>query len=67
MLLECDSTFLAISLGNYLKDIYLLKISLAIRTEDDRMKKEATDFKELYEVHWTAIVSSVKEEIKSFE
>lgn len=57
--MDSNSPSLAISLGNHLKHIYLLKISLAIQSDDQNMRKEAVDFKELYEAHWNAKVASV--------
>ena len=50
---------MALTLGHYLKQIFLLKLSLGISTENATMKAEATDFKQLFEAHWTATVSSV--------
>ena len=57
--LQAESPSIALTLGHYLKQIFLLKLSLGIRTENATMKAEATDFKQLFEAHWTAKVSSV--------
>ena len=56
---ESDSPQLAITLGHYLKQICLLKASLAIQQEDDRKKREANNFLELFAAHWTSKVTSV--------
>lgn len=45
---EVDSPKLALNLGNYLKQISLLKISLGIEHEDLQKRQEAKDFKEHY-------------------
>ncbi|KAJ8320563.1 hypothetical protein KUTeg_002150 [Tegillarca granosa] len=57
--IEADAPSLAIRLGNYLKQIALIKNSLGIMSEDDLMKKEASDFKDLFDAHWNSKVSSV--------
>lgn len=57
--LNADSPSLSIALGNHIKHILLLKISLGIRSGDNNLKKEAVDFKELYEAHWNSKVSSI--------
>ena len=56
---EADSPQLAITVGHYLKQIALLKASIALQREDARKKKEANDFQELYAAHWNSRVSSV--------
>lgn len=56
---ESNSPQLAISLGNYLKQITLLKASLAIQEENDRKKIEANNFLEMHAAHWLSRVKSV--------
>lgn len=57
--LESDSPNIAITLGNYLKQIFLIKISLAIEKGDEEMKKEGEEFERLYQTHWNNQVSAV--------
>ncbi|KAJ8311543.1 hypothetical protein KUTeg_010898 [Tegillarca granosa] len=47
-----STPLLAKSLGIYLKQISLLKASLAIHEENDREKLEANDFLEMHAAHW---------------
>ncbi|ESO97595.1 hypothetical protein LOTGIDRAFT_228230 [Lottia gigantea] len=58
--IECNSPNLALTLGHYLKQICLLKISLSIEKGDDpSLKQEASDFQQLYNAHWNCRVSAV--------
>lgn len=56
---ENDSPQLGIVLGHYIKQICLLKASMALEEEDDRKKKEANEFLEMYAAHWNSRVASV--------
>lgn len=56
---ESDSPQLGITLGHYIKQISLLKASMALEEEDDRKKKEANEFQEMYAAHWNSRVASV--------
>ena len=49
----------ALTLGNYLKQLCLLKKSLALQTEDQVRRKEAEDFDILFQAHWNKYVSAV--------
>jgi len=57
--LQTDSPSLAITLGHYVKQICLLKGSLAVEKDDDIMEKEKQNFKTLFDAHWCNQVSSV--------
>lgn len=57
--LEANSPNLALTLGHYVKQICLLKVSSGIMTEDMRKKEDANNFKELYAAHWNSKVSCV--------
>jgi hypothetical protein len=57
--LEADSPNLALTLGHYIKQSFLLKISLGIENEDQPMIHQGQSFKILYETHWNNLVSSV--------
>lgn len=48
---ESDSPQLTITLGHYIKQISLLKASMALEKEESRRKKEANDFLEMYSAH----------------
>ena len=50
---------LALSLGHYIKQICMLKQSLAIQNEDDKSKIEAEKFDLLFGAHWNSYVSAV--------
>ena len=54
-----DSPQFALTAGHYIKQVNLMKISLAIEAEDERMKREAKNFKHMYEANWNTKVSSV--------
>lgn len=56
---ENDSPQLGITLGHYMKQICLLKASMALEEEDDRKKKEANEFQEMYAAHWNSRVACV--------
>ena len=49
----------ALTLGNYLKQLCLLKKSLALQVEDQVRRKEAEDFDILFQAHWNEYVSAV--------
>ena len=49
--LQVESPSMALTLGHYFKQFFILKINLAIRAENTTMKVEATDFKQLFEAH----------------
>ena len=56
---ETDSPQIALQLGHYLKQIALLKVSVAIQTEKTNDKEEARSFQYLFEAHWNNRVSCV--------
>ncbi|KAJ8302560.1 hypothetical protein KUTeg_018956 [Tegillarca granosa] len=56
---EVDSPKLALNLGNYIKQICLLKASLGLEQENGQKRQEAKDFKEHFDAHWGTRVSSV--------
>lgn len=56
---EAGSPNLALTLGHYIKQICLLKGSLAIQTANPRKRQEANDFKELYAAHWNSKVAAI--------
>ncbi|XP_078312171.1 uncharacterized protein LOC111134313 isoform X1 [Crassostrea virginica] len=56
---ESDSPQLGITLGHYIKQISLLKASIALEEEDERKKKEANEFQEMYAAHWNSRVACV--------
>ena len=57
--LESDSPQLALVLSRYVKQCCLLKMSVGIKTGDEKMQKEAKDFDYLYQAHWNNSVSCV--------
>lgn len=56
---ESDSPQLAKTLGHYIKQISLLKASLALEQENPRNRKEAQEFNEMYQAHWNSKVAAV--------
>ncbi|XP_053380135.1 uncharacterized protein LOC128548751 [Mercenaria mercenaria] len=56
---QVDSPKLALNLGNYIKQISILKGSLAVDEEDPRKRQEATDFRDHFNAHWSSRVASV--------
>ena len=56
---QCDSPKLGTTLGHYLKQISMLKKSLALISNDETKHKQATDFGTLFDTHWNSYVSAV--------
>ncbi|GFN83295.1 Zinc finger protein 271 [Plakobranchus ocellatus] len=56
---ECDSPKFATTLGHYLKQLSILKKSLALIAGDEDKHKQASDFDTLFDAHWNSHVSSV--------
>ena len=56
---QCDSPKLGTTLGHYLKQISMLKKSLALISSDETKHKQATDFGTLFDTHWNSYVSAV--------
>lgn len=54
-----DSPQLTLTLGHYVKQTCMLKMSAAIKTNNPYMRKEAEDVIYLFNAHWLAQVSSV--------
>ena len=57
--LDTDSPNIALTLGHYIKQSILLKISLGIEREDKDLIERGQSFKTLYETHWNNMVYSV--------
>ena len=57
--MKTQSTSLATALGHYIRQIALLKRSLAIEQDDDQSIKEAKNFQAMFDAHWRNSVSSV--------
>ena len=57
--LETDSPNIALTLGHYLEQSFLVKISLGIERGDQYMIEQGQSFKALYETHWNNLVSAV--------
>ena len=55
---ECDSPKFGTTLGHYLKQLSMLKKSLALVSSDNIKHKQATDFGTLFDTHWNSFVSS---------
>ena len=56
---QCDSPKLGTTLGHYLKQISMVKKSLALISGDENMLKQATDFGTLFDTHCNSYVSAV--------
>jgi hypothetical protein len=56
---ESDSPQLAKTLCHYVKQISLLKASLALEQENPRKIKEAQEFNEMYQALWNSKVAAV--------
>lgn len=61
---EANSPQLGLTLGHYIKQVSLLKGSVALQLEDRKMKNEANDFMELYRALWISNVASVADRSK---
>ena len=57
--MSTHSPNLALTLGHYIKQICQIKQSLALQSEDDTMKKEASGFSLLLGAHWNNYVAAV--------
>jgi hypothetical protein len=59
MAVDTDSPSLATSLGHYLKQIALLKMTVAIMQNNEGKKKEPKNFLHRFEAHWCNQVAAV--------
>ena len=50
---------LGLTLGNYIKQLLLLKFSVALTENNEQKQKEVENCKYLFDAHWTSYISSV--------
>ena len=63
---ENNSPQFALTAGHYLKQVNLMKISLAIEGENETLKHDAKNFKHLYEASWNLKIPSVAVRCQKF-
>lgn len=54
-----DSPNIALALGHYLKQVCLLKVSVGIQNDNEKMQNESNQFKALYDAHWNSKVTHI--------
>lgn len=58
-LLCVNNNQMALTVGNYIQRLNLLKLSKAIRLEDEKVQTEGEQFKYLYQCHWNSRITAV--------